>query len=88
MPKIGDIEDTAEATKERAPLPAEAERLLPALPPGPYVIEPEEIDRFYVRVQADGSLFFKGSRARIEEFLRACAASGLELRVGHIAYCG
>lgn len=79
------VEDT---TEELAPLPTGAERLLPALPPGPYVIEPEEIDRFYVRVQEDGTLFFKGSRARIEEFLRVCAECGLELRVGHIAYCG
>lgn len=78
-------EDTTEV---RASLPTGAERLLPALAPGPYVIEPEEIDRFYVRIQEDGTLFFKGSRARIEEFLRTCAQCGLELRVGHIAYCG
>lgn len=65
-----------------------AERLIPALPSGPYVIEPEDIDRFYVRVQEDGTLFFKGNRARIEEFLRACEAIGLELRVSHIAFCG
>jgi hypothetical protein len=65
-----------------------AGRLIPALPPGPYVIEPEDIDRFYVRVQEDGTIFFKGSRERIEAFLRACEKVGLELRVNHIAFCG
>ena len=65
-----------------------AGRLIPALPPGPYVIEPEDIDRFYVRVQEDGTIFFKGSRERIEAFLRACEAVGLGLRVNHIAFCG
>jgi hypothetical protein len=41
-----------------------------------------------VRVQEDGTLFFKGNRARIEAFLRACEEVGLELRVNHIAFCG
>ncbi len=65
-----------------------ATRLLPPLPAGPLVAQVEEIDRFYVRIEEDGSLFFKGSRERIEAFLKACAEVGLELRVGHIAYCG
>lgn len=68
--------------------PDGAARLLAPLPPGPLVAQVAEIDRFYVRIEDDGSLFFKGSRERIEEFLEACADAGLELRVGHIAYCG
>lgn len=67
---------------------ADRRRLIPALAPGPYVIEPEEIDRFYVRIQEDGTLFFKGSRERIEAFLQACEEVGLHLQVSHIAYCG
>ncbi len=65
-----------------------AGRLLPALEPGDFVEKPEEIDRFMVRLWPDGTLYFKGSRGRIEEFLRLCAEEGLDVQVGHIALCG
>ena len=67
---------------------ADAKRLLPALPPGDFVDKPEEIDRFIVRVWPDGTLHFKGSRARIEDFLQKCKESGLEITVDHISLCG
>jgi len=63
-------------------------RLIPPLPKGPFVAEPEEIDRFVVRVLPDGSLYFKGSRERIDTFLATCAKLGLEVRVNSIALCG
>jgi hypothetical protein len=63
-------------------------RLLPALEPGDFIDKPEEIDRFMVRIWPDGTLYFKGSRARIEEFLQVCAAEGLDIHVNHIALCG
>jgi len=68
--------------------PNEAQRLLPALPPGDFVDKPEEIDRFVVRVWPDGSLYFKGTRARIEEFLRLCTEAGIEVQVDYISLCG
>ena len=69
-------------------IPDNAQRLIPALPPGDFVDPPEEIDRFLVRIWPDGTLYFKGSRARIEEFLRECAEVGLEVKVNHISLCG
>jgi hypothetical protein len=63
-------------------------RLVPALPEGDFVDKPEEIDRFIVRLWPDGTLFFKGNRARIDEFLALCAEAGLELEVDHISLCG
>jgi hypothetical protein len=65
-----------------------AERLIPALPPGDFVNKPEEIDRFIVRVWPDGTLYFKGTRPRIDEFLCLCAEEGLEVQVDHISLCG
>jgi hypothetical protein len=53
-----------------------------------YINAPEEIDRFLVRVWPDGTLYFKGSRRRIEEFLRLCEEMGIPLSVDHIALCG
>ena len=63
-------------------------RLLPALPKVEYVQEPEVIDRILIRLYPDGRLYFRGTRARIEEFLRACAADGIGITVDHIALCG
>ena len=63
-------------------------RLLPALPEGEYINKPEEIDRFIVQILPGGVLVFKGSRARIEEFLQACKEEGLVLTVDHVSLCG
>lgn len=65
-----------------------AQRLIPALSPGAFVEEPEEIDRFLVRIWPDGTIYFKGNRARVEEFLQGCAQAGLEVRVNYISLCG
>lgn len=65
-----------------------AERLIPALPAGDFVNKPAEIDRFIVRIQPDGTIYFKSSRERIEEFLRLCADVGIEVQVDHISLCG
>lgn len=65
-----------------------SQRLVPALPAGEFVNKPREIDRFVVRVWPDGKLYFKGSRERIDEFLRLCVDEGLEVQVDHIALCG
>ncbi|HEU5382459.1 MAG TPA: hypothetical protein VFV38_44170 [Ktedonobacteraceae bacterium] len=70
------------------PLPEHSERLLPELPAGNFVNKPEEIDRFLLQCWPDGTLRFKSSRKRIEEFLRLCAEEGLEVRVDHISLCG
>lgn len=65
-----------------------AERLVPALPAGDFVDAPEEIDRFIIRLWPDGTLFFKGNRARIDEFLQLCKEAGLSVDVDHISLCG
>jgi hypothetical protein len=65
-----------------------AERLIPPLPEGDFVQKPEEIDRFIVRLWPDGTVYFKGTRPRIEEFLRLCAEEGLEIQVNHLSLCG
>ena len=65
-----------------------SERLIPALPPGDFVDKPEEIDRFIVQIWPDGSLYFKGTRTRIDEFLRLCAKAGVDVQVDHISLCG
>ena len=70
------------------PLPEDAKRLLPALPAGEFVNKPEEIDRFLLQIWSDGTVQFKSSRARIEEFLRLCAEEGLNMQVDHISLCG
>ena len=64
------------------------ERLLPALPTGEFVNKPEEIDRFIVRVWPDGRIYFKGTRERIDEFLRLCEEDGIEVNVDHVSLCG
>ncbi|HTK12127.1 MAG TPA: hypothetical protein VL485_33455 [Ktedonobacteraceae bacterium] len=66
----------------------QGERLIPALPPGEFVDKPEEIDRFIIRLSPDGTLFFKGSRARIQEFLQRCAQAELDIQVDHVSLCG
>lgn len=58
------------------------------LPNVEYVLEPEVIDRLLIRIFPDGRIYFRGTRARIEEFLRECAADGIEINVDHIALCG
>lgn len=68
--------------------PSNAERLLPALPPGDFIDKPVEIDRFIVRIWPDGHLYFKGSRQRIEEFLQLCTEARIEVQVDHISLCG
>ncbi len=70
------------------PLPEHAERLIPALPAGEFVNKPEEIDRFILQLWPDGTLHFKGSRARIEDFLRLCKEEELDVQVDHISLCG
>ena len=65
-----------------------AQRLIPALPEGEFVDKPEEIDRFIIRLWPDGTLFFKGNRARIDEFLKLCEEAGLAVDIDHISLCG
>lgn len=68
--------------------PDHSSRLIPALPTGDFVDKPEEIDRFTVRLWPDGTLYFKGSRERIEEFLRVCEEVGIDVQINHISLCG
>ncbi len=68
--------------------PTGVERLIPALPPGEIINEPEDIDRLLIRVLPDGTISFRGPRARIEELLALCAEEGLIVRVDHLALCG
>lgn len=70
------------------PTVSNGQRLLPALTPGAFVNKPQEIDRFTVSLWQDGTLYFKGSRERIEEFLRLCETMGMHVQVDHIALCG
>jgi hypothetical protein len=69
-------------------IPEHETRLIPPLPIGEYIHKPDEIDRFIVQIWPGGKLYFKGSRERIEEFLRLCAEAGLEIAVDHISLCG
>lgn len=64
------------------------ERLIPALPEGDFVDKPDEVDRFIVRVWPDGTLYFKSTRPRINEFLQYCKEAGLSVQVDHISLCG
>ena len=63
-------------------------RLVPELPPGDFIDPPAATDRFLLRVGANGTLYFKSTRPRIEEFLRLCAEAGLDVQVDHISRCG
>lgn len=65
-----------------------SQRLILELPEGDFIDKPEEIDRFIVQIWPDGTLFFKGSRVRIDEFLTLCAEAGLSVQVDHISLCG
>jgi hypothetical protein len=76
------LNGTFEATEQTA------HRLLPALPAGKFINKPSEIDRFLVRIWPDGTLYFKGSRERVEEFLRTCDSMGIRIHVNHISLCG
>ncbi len=66
----------------------EPTRLLAPLPAGDFIDKPAEIDRFIVRLWPDGTIFFKGPRPRIDEFLALCAEEGLVIEVDHISLCG
>lgn len=58
-------------------------------PPAADLIDPpEEIDRLVVRLSADGHLVFKGTRRRVDEFLRRCAEAGLRVHLDHVSLCG
>jgi hypothetical protein len=74
-----ELEESIHATKPGAA------RLLPALPAGSFINKPGEIDRFLVRIRPDGTLYFKGSRERIAEFLQLCEAVGVQVHVRHIS---
>ena len=67
---------------------SEKQPLILALPVADILNEPAELDRLCIQLLPDGTLRFKGTRARVLEFLDACAAAGLELRVDHISRCG
>jgi hypothetical protein len=64
------------------------QQLIPSLPEGDFVTEPEQRDRFLVHLWPDGTLSFTGSRPRIAEFLQLCTQAGLQIRVDHISRCG
>jgi len=64
------------------------QQLIPCLPEGEFVTQPEERDRFLVHLWPDGTISFTGSRPRIAEFLHLCAQAGLEIQVDHISRCG
>ncbi len=68
--------------------PEPSTRLIPALPAGDFIDAPAEIDRFTVQLFPDGSISFKGSRTRVEEFLKCCAEVGLDVHVHYISLCG
>lgn len=76
------LDGAIEATEQAA------HRLLPALPAGKFINKPPEIDRFLVRIWPDGTLYFKGSRERVVEFLHTCNLMGIRVRVNHISLCG
>ena len=63
-------------------------RLVPELPAGDFIDPPVAIDRFLLRIGSDGTIYFKSTRPRIEEFLRLCAETGLDVQVDHISRCG
>jgi hypothetical protein len=62
--------------------------LLTALPEVELIDPPEEIDRLIVRLWPDGHVSFKGTRRRVDEFLRVCAEVGLRVDVDHVSLCG
>jgi hypothetical protein len=65
-----------------------ADQLVAALPEVDLIDPPEEIDRLIVRLWPDGHLAFKGTRRRVDEFLRVCAEVGLHVDVDHVSLCG
>lgn len=62
--------------------------LVPALPDGPFVHEPEAIERLEVCILPDGSLFARGTREHLEAFAQACEAEGICLHIAHASMCG
>lgn len=68
--------------------PDNSRRIIAELSPGDFVKKPEEIDRLVVRLWPDGTIYFKGTRTRIDEFLRLCAEVGIDISVDYISLCG
>lgn len=64
------------------------DRLVAPLPLVAYVEQPEVIDRLMVRLAPTGELYVRGTRVRIEEFVRECAAVGVYIRLRYMALCG
>lgn len=62
--------------------------LLPALPDGPFVIKPEDVERLEIQILPDGALFVRGTRERLEAFAQACEAEGIKLIIEHASMCG
>lgn len=62
--------------------------LLPALPDGPFVQEPEDVERLEVCILPEGALFVRGTRARLEAFAQACEEEGIPLIIDHASMCG
>jgi hypothetical protein len=82
------MKDTENAKEHTSMGVNSSQRLLSPLPESNFVDRPEEIDRFIVRIWPDGTLYFKGNRTRIDEFLSRCAEAGLDVQVDHISLCG
>ena len=70
------------------PEPSRGPYLLPALPDGPFVIKPEDVERLEIQILPDGALFVRGTRERLEAFAQACEAEGIKLIVEHASMCG
>lgn len=62
--------------------------LLPALPDGPFVIKPKEVERLEVSIMPDGAFFVRGTRERLAAFVEACEAEGVKLIIDHASMCG
>ena len=62
--------------------------LLPALPDGPFVIKPEDVERLEVSIMPDGVLFVRGTREHLEAFVAACQTEGIRLIIDHASMCG
>ncbi len=69
-------------------MPSAIPRLVAPLPGVAYVEEPAVIDRLLVRLTPDGELYVRGTRPRIEQFVRECAAVGVYITISYLALCG
>jgi hypothetical protein len=77
----------APATPDRTSA-AHGPYLLPALPDGPFVVKPEDVERLEVSIMPDGVLFVRGTRERLEAFVAACQTEGISLIIDHASMCG